>query len=210
MCIIVTQRNSSLTDKTLKGLFWMFSGKGSQAILQFVVMIVLARLLSPSDFGIVNAATVVITFTTVFSMIGVGPALIQRPKLNESHIRTGFTLTIFLSIFFAALLYFGSSIIAVFFNMGKLKIVLQVMSLIFLIKGFSTVAESLVQRKLKFRLFASIEVISYIVYGIIGVLCAMIDLGYWALVYAQIGQNLIKTVLLVTLERHNMKPQLMT
>lgn len=186
----------------------MFSGKGSQAILQFVVMIVLARLLSPSDFGIVNAATVVITFTTVFSMIGVGPALIQRPKLNESHIRTGFTLTIFLSIFFAALLYFGSSIIAVFFNMGKLKIVLQVMSLIFLIKGFSTVAESLVQRKLKFRLFASIEVISYIVYGIIGVLCAMIDLGYWALVYAQIGQNLIKTVLLVTLERHNMKPQL--
>lgn len=197
----------SLTHKTFKGLFWMFSGKGSQALLQFLVMIVLARLLSPSDFGIVNAATVVITFTSVFSMVGVGPALIQRPELNESHIRTGFTLTIFLSAFFAALLYFGSSIIANFFNMDRLQTVLQIMSSIFLLKGFSTVSESLIQRKLKFRLFASVEVISYAAYGIIGVLSAIVGVGYWALVYAQIGQNLIKTILLITLEKHNLKPQ---
>lgn len=202
------EQNESLTSKTFRGMFWMLSGKGSQAILQFIVMIVLARLLSPSDFGIVNAATVVITFTTVFSMVGVGPALIQRPELSKSHIRTGFTLTILLSILFTTLLYFGSNIIASFFHMDKLHIVLKAMSVIFLLKGLSIVSESLIQRQLKFRAFASIEVISYTVYGFVGVSCAFMGLDYWSLVYAQISQNLIKTILLISLERHNMKPQL--
>src|SRR5699024_4357208 len=202
------EQNESLTSKTFRGMFWMLSGKGSQAILQFIVMIVLARLLSPSDFGIVNAATVVITFTTVFSMVGVGPALIQRPELSKSHIRTGFTLTILLSILFTTLLYFGSNIIASFFHMDKLHIVLKAMSVIFLLKGLSIVSESLIQRQLKFRSFASIEVISYTVYGFVGVSCAFMGLDYWSLVYAQISQNLIKTILLISLERHNMKPQL--
>src|SRR5690625_3092136 len=135
-------QKSSLTDKTFTGLFFMFSGKSAQAILQFVVLVVLARLLSPTDFGIINAATVVISFTTVFSMVGVGPALVQRPHLDQSHIRTGFTLTILLSLIFTALLFFGSPFIANFFNIEKLKVVLQVMSIIFLLKGIAIVSES--------------------------------------------------------------------
>src|SRR5699024_7218565 len=166
------EQNESLTSKTFRGMFWMLSGKGSQAILQFIVMIVLARLLSPSDFGIVNAATVVITFTTVFSMVGVGPALIQRPELSKSHIRTGFTLTILLSILFTTLLYFGSNIIASFFHMDKLHIVLKAMSVIFLLKGLSIVSESLIQRQLKLdrkstRLNSSHVSISYAVFCLI-------------------------------------------
>lgn len=200
-------QNSSLTDRTFKGLFWMFSGKGTQAILQFLVLIVLARLLSPSDFGVVNAATVVITFTTVFSKVGVGPALVQRPELNQSHVRTGFTMTIILSVFFAGVFYFGSPVIANFFNMTKLENVLEVMSVIFLLQGFSTVAQSLIQREMKFRIFVSIDVVSYIVYGVVGVSCAFFGMDYWSLVFAQISQNLLKAILLITVTRHNMRPQ---
>src|SRR5699024_7404477 len=202
------EQNESLTSKTFRGMFWMLSGKGSQAILQFIVMIVLARLLTPSDFGIVNAATVVITFTTVFSMVGVGPAFVQRPRLSESHIRTGLTLTILLSVSFTSLVYFGSNIIDSFLYMDRLQAVLKVMSIIFLLKGFSIVSESLIQRQLKFRAFASIEVVSYFIYGIVGLGSAFMGFDYWSLVYAQISQNLIKTLLLILVERHNMKPQL--
>lgn len=204
---LLMEKDSTLTEKTFKGLFWMFSGKGSQAIMQFIVTIVLARLLMPSDFGIVSAAMVVITFTTAFSMVGVGPALIQRPNLNQSHIRTGFTITIILSIIFAILLYISSPLIANFFNMEKLTTVLQVMSVIFLLKGISIVSESLLQRKLNFRLFASIEVFSYILYGIIGIGTAVVGFGYWALVYAKVSQDIVKSILLITLAKHNMKPQ---
>src|SRR5690625_5254461 len=93
----------SLTSSTLSGLFWMLSGKGVQAILQFVVLVVLSRLLTPSDFGIINAAIVVISLTTVFSMVGVGPVIIQRPNLTNNHIRTGFTITLILSVIFTLL-----------------------------------------------------------------------------------------------------------
>lgn len=200
--------SKSLASKTITGMFWMLSGKGVQAILQFVVLILLARLLTPNDFGIINAAIVVISFTTVFSMIGVGPALIQRSELTNNHIRTGFTITLMLSVFFSLLMFLGSPIIASFFKMDELIIILKVMSIIFILKGVGIVSESLLQRKLKFNIFVRITVLSYVVYGVTGVVFALLGFNYWSLVIAHILQNLVQTLLLVFSERHDMRLQL--
>ncbi|MCJ7840676.1 lipopolysaccharide biosynthesis protein [Lederbergia sp. NSJ-179] len=200
-------KNSTLTEKTFNGLFWMFSGKGFQAVFQFIVTIVLARLLTPNDFGVVSAATVVITFTTMFSMVGVGPAIVQRPNLTELHIRTGYVITILLSVIFTLLMYTFSGLIANFFNIVELINVLKVMSVIFLLKGFSIISESLMQRELRFKLIAGIEVISYFIYAVTGIICALLGFDYWSLVYAQIIQNIVKTFLLIKYQRHNMVPK---
>lgn len=200
-------KDSSFTEKTFIGMFWMFSGKGLQAVLQFIVTVVLARLLLPSDFGVVNVALVIISFTTIFSMVGVGPALIQRPTINEKHIQTGFTLTILLSISFTLLLFITSTKISSFFNMPELEKILKAMSIIFILKGLSTVSESLMQRKLRFKLNAIINFISYFVYGLVGVVTALLGAGYWALVIAHIVQSIVKTVLLIIYEKHNMIPK---
>lgn len=203
MYILSESKTLSLTDNTIKGFLWMFSGKGFQAIFQFIVTVVLARLLTPNDFGVVSAATVVITFTSIFSMVGVGPALVQRPKLTEYHIRTAYVITIFLSLFFSILMYVSSNAIASFFNIIEMQKVLKIMSIIFILKGFSIVSESLMQRDLRFKLFASIEVVSYLAYAIVGISSAFLGYDYWSLVFAQIFQSLVKTILLITTQKHS-------
>ena len=67
----------SLTKTTFKGFFWSAGGKAINAISQIVVLVVLARLISPKSFGIVQAALIVIGFAKVFSHMGIGPALVQ-------------------------------------------------------------------------------------------------------------------------------------
>src|SRR5690625_3252144 len=141
-------------------------------------------------------------------MFGVCHELFQRTQIEQSQIRTGFTITIILSVIFTTLLYFGSPLIANFFKMKKLKVVLQVMSIIFLLKGVSIVSESIIQRNLRFKLFVRIEVASYIAYGFTGVLCAFLGLSYWALAIAHIVQNVFRSFLLIFSEKHSMKPQL--
>src|SRR5512147_2851372 len=81
-----------LVQSTLHGFFWAFLGTGAQAILQLLVLIILARLLTPLDFGLVSAALIVVQFTSIFSQLGVGPAIVQRPALEDRHVRTAFTL----------------------------------------------------------------------------------------------------------------------
>ncbi len=197
---------TSLTERTFVGIFWMMFGRGFQAILQFSVVLVLARLLSPYDFGVTSAAAVVTSFVIIFSMIGVGPVIVQRPVLTEAHVRTGFTVTVLLSIAFTVLLYFGSSYVADFFRIPELTNVIKVTSSIFLMQGFSVVAESLLERDLKFKLIIMLDVTSYIFYGIIGVILALLGFSYWSLVYALVFQNIVKLVMTLYFSRHNMIP----
>ena len=72
------QNPESITQRTLHGLFWMFSGTGIQAVLQVLVSSILAHLLTPADFGLVSAALVVVGFSVIFSQLGIGPAVVQR------------------------------------------------------------------------------------------------------------------------------------
>jgi len=183
----------------------MFSGTGLQAGLQFAVTITLARLLTPHDFGVVSAAMVVITFTTIFSLIGVGPAIIQHPKLNDLHIRTGFLITVLLSFLFMIGMFLMSPLIATFFEIPELTLILKVLSIMFVTKGFAVISESLVQRKLKFKLLAGINIVSYLTYALVGIVLALIGFNYWALVMAQITQSIVKSILLIVTENHSMK-----
>src|SRR4051794_36184581 len=88
----------SLTDRTLSGFVWAFCGTAGQQALQFAVVIILARLLTPHDYGTVAAAMVVIGFSQIFSQLGIGPAIVQRPGLQTVHITTGFALSIVLGL----------------------------------------------------------------------------------------------------------------
>lgn len=198
-------RENRLLSKTLKGFIWMFSSKGMQAFFQMVVLIALARLLDPTTFGIVSAALVVITFTGILSTLGIGPSIIQRKDLTKEHIQTGYTTTLILNGLLATVVFMSSSIFAAFFRMEELEIVLQVLSLLFIIKSFGIVAEHLIQKKLKFKLYSIINATSYIVYGGVGVTLAFNDLGVWALVIARISQELFKTMLFIVKMPHSKK-----
>ncbi len=189
---------TSLTHKTMVGLLWMFSGTGALGLLQFFVLLVLARLLTPADFGVVSAALLVVNFSTIFSQLGVGPAIVQRPNLTSDHLRTGFTVTLLFSLGFALLIFVGAPAIARFFQMPSLPDVLRTLSLLFPLTGPSVVAQVLMQRELRFRRLATIEVVSHLFgYSLVGITLALLGMGVWALVAASLTKAGVQSALLL-------------
>ena len=186
----------NLTHRTLSGFVWMISGKGIRFFLQLIIIAVLARLLSPEDFGVVAAALVVINFSEIFSLLGVGPALVQRPTIEERHIKTGLTTSIFLGTLFAIIIIVLAPYISYFFDIEGLKPVLRVLSVTFVIHGAGTISESLLQRNLLFKWLTLAQVVSYFIgYGLVGIYMAHTNYGIWALVAANIVQALVKCII---------------
>src|SRR5687768_8882717 len=108
--------NDGLTGKIISGLLWVAWGKGAQAILHFGVMLILARLLTPLDFGVVGAAMIVIGFSEIFTRLGLGPALVQRDELEPRHLGTAFSVSLVSSFIIGIIIFLAAPYIAAFFK----------------------------------------------------------------------------------------------
>ena len=187
---------SSLTHQVMGGLLWTAGGKGAFVVLQLGVVLVLARLLTPTEFGVAGAALVVLQFSSIFSQLGFGPALVQRGSLEERHVRTAYTCSFLLGVALAAVVYASSSLIASFFRMPDLEPLLRAVAWIFPARGLGTVSLSLLQRERRFQWLATVEVVTYAVgYGLVATVLAWRGLGAWALVVGQLVQVAIQTAL---------------
>ena len=187
----------SLKNKIADGSFWIFAGTVIQTLFKFIVLIVLARLLSPEDFGIVGAATVIVTFTQVFGQLGIGAGIVQREELTAEHLKISGTLALGLGVLATILVYGLAGSFAQFFRMDALRDVVQIVSLIFPITAVSIISESLLQREMRYRYLAAIETISYILgFAVIGIALAYSGWGIWALVLAFLSQAAIKSIFL--------------
>jgi PST family polysaccharide transporter len=188
----------SLTHRAISGMAWVAWGGGATAVLKVAVLVLLTRLLSPADFGVVSAALIVIGFSLTFSQMGLGPALVQRPVLEPRHVSTAFYASIGFGLIVAALVWLSAPLGATFFRMERLAPVIRVLALMFPILGFSTVAENLLQRELRFRLLANVDVLAYGVgAGVVGGTLALLGWGVWSLVAAQLAWALLRAALLL-------------
>ncbi len=175
---------------------WSFVGIGGQNILQFLILLLLARLLEKSDFGLVGIVTVIISFVQIFSLLGVGPAIVQIKQLEKRHLSTAMTISICIGLVFVLLIYYSAPAISLFFRMPELEGLIKVITIIFPIMGISNVSGSYLQRKMKFKLIAKIDLCSYfLAYGLVGVALAYHGMGAWSLVIAQIVQSSISAIL---------------
>lgn len=199
----------NLTKSTYSGFAWQYISYISQAILQILVLAVLARLLSPEDFGVLGLAMIVVGFAALFSQLGVGPALVQRSELTLIHIRVGFSLSILLSLILTLITIAVSPLAALFLQSNRVTSVLSVVSLNFLFAGFGVVAESLLKRNLQFKKLMWASVGSYLFgYAIVGIGMAWLGYGVWSLVGATLGQSLVNSILLLLLNPHSLLPSL--
>lgn len=199
--------NRNLTGATIRGGYWLASGAVGRQALQFLVLLVLARLLTPHDFGVVGAAMVIVGAASMFSQLGVGPAIVQRPRLTQSHIRAAFWTSVGLGAVVTAIVWWAAVPAAAFFRMDELVGIVRALSALFLIRGVFVVAESLLQRELRFREIAEIELISHAVgYGAVGVASAFAGFGAWALVHANIGLSITRAILFWIKRRHSIVP----
>jgi len=203
------QPKENLTKSTVSAFGWQFTSFIAQALLQLLVLAVLARLLTPEDFGVLGLAMIFVGFAALFSQLGVGPALIQRSDLTPLHIRVGFTISILLSLLFTVLLIVASPLAAIIFRDDQVTPVLKIVSLNFMFAGLGVVAESLLKRELRFKRLMWTNVLSYLIgHAGVGIIMAWLGYGVWALVGATLGQSLLKSVLLLIYHPHPILPSL--
>lgn len=187
-----------MTRRTVTGMLWGAWGKGARAVLQIVTLAVLAHLVSPTDFGVVSASMLVISFATIFSQLGFGPALVQRPALESRHVEAAFTTSVLLGLALGATVWLAAPVIAGVLRMEQVTPVLRALAWVFPLQGFGAIAQALLRRQLRFRCLANIDVATYAAgYGVVGVSLALLGWGVWALVAAQIAQTLLETSVLL-------------
>jgi len=198
-----------LVDRAVSGFAWLLSSASVQHLTRLAVMMFLARLLSPKDFGIISAATVVVYLAIIFSWIGVGPAIVQLSTLTSSHIRSGFTISTLFGLLVGGSVYLFSATIANLFHIAEVSEVLRVLSIIFPISAFAVVSESLLRRSMQFHKLAAADAASYgLSYGLVSILMGWAGFGYWSLVGAIIAQHAVRTLMLIIMQPHGWRPQI--
>jgi O-antigen/teichoic acid export membrane protein len=204
-----TRTPRGLTNRALGGMMWTFSGTGVQALVQLLAIMALGRLLSPGEFGLMGAATVVIAFSQIVSQVGVGPAIVQRRELDNAHIRAAFTISGGLGFVLGVIVWFSAPALAAFYRIPAVEPVIRGVALLFPIDGLNTVGESLLMRELRFRLYVALDVGTYIVgYACVGVFLAWQGYGVWALVSANLAQVTLRTIAMYLATQHTVRPSL--
>jgi O-antigen/teichoic acid export membrane protein len=195
----------SLTARTFQGLKWSYLDTGINAVLQIGYTAVMARLLTPADFGLVAMANVVLRFGSYFAQMGMGSALVQKKDLSQEEIRAGFTSNVFLSVLMFTIIWLAAPLSTYIFNNEAVVPVVRWLALSFIFTGLSTTAVSLLRRSLDFRAIAIIHIISFIIgYAGFGILMALNDFGVYSLVGAALSQGAILAFLAYLFSRHNL------
>lgn len=175
-------QEESLKHKTKKGLYWSFFNQFCTYGMQFVVGIVMARLLSPSDYGITALPAIFMTIATVFIESGFSSALVRKQDLSEKDLTTAFLYSIAVGFLLYGILFVSAPLIATFYETPILTPLVRVTALSFLWAPLNTPQMVLLQRKLDFKTPARISFINNIVAGTTGISLAYLGFGLWSLV----------------------------
>jgi len=182
---------------------------GALAGAQIVTLLVMARLLSADDFGLYAAAFAIIRFSTILEGLGVAPAIVQRPTLEERHVRVGFTLSLLLSLSTAGLVWAMAPMIADLMHLRDLGPLVRAGCAVFLCQGVCMVAVASAQRALRFRWLAAVDAATFVVgFVLIGLVLAWFGFGVWALVGALIAQHFLRMIVLLAGQPHPKRPML--
>ncbi|MBF0571957.1 MAG: MOP flippase family protein [Candidatus Omnitrophica bacterium] len=191
----------NLKEKTFNGLFWSFLSQGGKQLSQFIITVILARLLNPNDFGLMAMATVFTNFVTIFSEMGISSALIQKQDTHDRHFYSAFWLNIIVGILLTLVFIVVSPLIAWFYKRPELKPILIVVSVNFLISSFVIIQQTILTKEMDFKKLAIRDLIAVVIAGIVGVYLAYSGHGVWSLVYQLITFTLINAILLWTLSQ---------
>ncbi len=188
--------SESLNHKTIKGAAWSFADNILSLGVSFVVGIILARLLSPEEYGLIGIITI---FINVFNSIvdsGFSNALIRKNDADNTDYNTVFWSNLILSVFLGAALFFCAGPIARFFDRPKLLPLTQVMTVTVIINAFAIIQRTILVKRIDFKTQTKVSLIASLSSGLIGIGMAFGGCGVWSLVGQQISRQLLNTLFL--------------
>ena len=185
-----------IKQNVFSNVIWRFAERCGAQMVQFIVSIVLARLLLPEDYGVIALITVFTTILQVFVDSGLGNALIQKKDADDIDFSTVFYTNIIFCIILYVIIFFCAPIIANFYNNYSLILLIRVLSITILISGIKNVQQAYVSRNLMFKKFFWSTIGGTIVAAIVGILMALNGFGVWALIAQQLTNVTIDTIIL--------------
>lgn len=189
-------QQESLKNKTIKGTAWSAVDNIVQYGVSFVVSIVLARLLTPDDYGLIG---IILIFTAICNAIinsGFSTALIRKKNITENDYNTAFIVNIVLSFILYVVLCLGAPLIADFFCREELTLLTRVSSFSMIIGGLAIVQQTRLTKRIDFKTQTKISLISSVISGLIGIVMAYLGYGVWALVVQGLSSQTLRTAML--------------
>ncbi|RHP66410.1 lipopolysaccharide biosynthesis protein [Bacteroides sp. OF04-15BH] len=186
----------SLKKKTVNGVIWSAIDRFSTQGIQFVFSILIARLLMPSDYGVIAMLGIFLAVSNTFIDSGFGTALVQKANRTETDFSTVFYFNIVVAIIFYALLWLASPYIASFYNIPMLKDVTRVVALTLVFSALGGIQNAKLSIAINFKTRAIISLISALSTGFMGLYLAYRGYGAWALVFQMVFSSLLNTILL--------------
>lgn len=186
----------SLKQKTVSGLAWSSVDNLSKNGIVFIVGIILARLLTPEEFGLIGMIAIFIAISTSIIDSGFGAALIRKKDCSEKDYSTVFYFNMGVAIVIYCVLFFSAPMISRFFNEPELIRLIQVLSISLLIGSLSVIHTTILTKGMNFKLQTKVSVIASITSGALAIVLAFRGFGVWSLVVRQLCHRTVYTFLL--------------
>lgn len=188
--------SSDLKTSAIHSLFWKLFEQGGSAVITLLVQIVLARLLAPSEFGMLAIMLVFVNIGNVIVQSGLNTAIIQAPDASERDYSTVFWMSFVVSLALYAALFIAAPAIADFYRMPQAVLPLRVLTLVLVVNSYNAIQEAIVARELQFQKTFRATVAAGLTSGAVGVGVALAGGGIWALVAQQLTQQTCKCLVL--------------
>jgi O-antigen/teichoic acid export membrane protein len=191
----------SLQSKTVKGVAALGVGKGAGRLISFANTIILARILSPDDYGLMAMAMVVCGFITFFNEIGLGSAIIQREVVTEKQLNGAFSIALIASLSLYGLTYLISPFVGEFYQNPQIGDMLRWLSISFVFGGLATVSSALISKNMQFKALAGIEFLAIVVQALSTLGFALMGYKAWSLVFGYVISQLLRMILVIFVAR---------
>lgn len=182
--------------KVFSNFIWRFAERCGAQLVTFIVSIVLARILTPSDYGTIALVTVFITILQVFIDSGLSTALIQKKDADDLDFSSVFYFNFVICIILYLIMFVSAPLIADFYKESSLVSIVRVISLTLIISGVKGVQQSYVSRHMVFKRFFFSTLGGTIFSAVLGIIMAYAGFGVWAIVFQQLSNNAIDTLIL--------------
>jgi O-antigen/teichoic acid export membrane protein len=198
-----------LVSKALVGASWTAIEQVTSTVLRLATTLVLARLVSPAEFGIAAAGLVIAELAFIFSEAGMGQALTQRSQLRPEHVRVAFSVMLLLGLVAAAAVAIAAPIISDFFRMPLLERIVPLLALLIPIHGLSSISVALLSRQGRFG-YLAIARLPCVAFGysLVAIGLALAGGGVWAIVLGTICRDVLLLLVLYAGVRHDLRPSL--
>ncbi|MGV2829971.1 lipopolysaccharide biosynthesis protein [Myxosarcina sp. GI1(2024)] len=180
---------ADLKRQSIRGGAVTLITQASKFAIQMASTVFIARLLTPEDYGLIAMASVVIKFVQMFNNFGLSTAIVQKSQINHQQVSTLFWINTAISTVIGLLIAALSTTIAGFYQEPRLVNIMLILSLVFIMGGLTIQHQALLRRQMRFTRIAQIELFSMIFGVMAGIIAALLDAGYWALVILQVAMG---------------------